>query len=154
LHLGTLLDDDPPMFEYANTACPYCDAALDPLPTALTECPACGATIWVRGGPDGLTYLLQEADLPVLDQAWQEADDAAHRELIATSIARGRAAYETTIAEARELGVAEVEYLVSDHACTVCRRLSRRTVDIRVAPPLPIGGCRNEVCRCDIIVAH
>jgi NMD protein affecting ribosome stability and mRNA decay len=141
------------MLEYANTTCPYCGAALDPLPTAPMDCPACGATIWVRGGPDGLTYLLQEADLPVLEQAWQEADDAAHQELIASSVARGRAAYESAIAEARKLGVQQVEYLVDDHACAMCQRLSRRTVDIAVAPRLPIAGCRNEFCRCDIIVA-
>jgi len=148
-----MLVDDPPMLEYANTACPYCNAALDPLPTARMDCPACGATIWVRGGPDGLTYLLQEVDLPVLEQAWQDADVAVHQELIANSAALGRASYEATIAEARGLGIEQVEYLVADHACPVCQRLSRRTMDIRVAPPLPIAGCRNEFCRCDVIVA-
>ncbi len=141
------------MLEYANLTCPYCSAALDPLPKAPIDCPACSATIWVRGGPDGLTYLLREADLAVLDQAWQEADDARRREQIASAVARGRASYDATIAEARELGIEEVEYLVADHACPVCRRLSRRTMDLSVAPPLPIAGCRNEVCRCDVIVA-
>ncbi len=141
------------MLEYANTTCPYCSAALDPLPEARQDCPACGATIWVRGGPDGLMYLLQEVDLAVLEQAWQEADDAEHQELIANAVARGRASYETAIAEARELGIAEVEYLVDEHACPVCRRLSRHTVDVSVAPPLPIAGCRNELCRCDVVVA-
>jgi NMD protein affecting ribosome stability and mRNA decay len=141
------------MLEYANTTCPYCSTALDPLPAAPGDCPACGATIWVRGGPDGLTYLLQEVDLPVLEQAWQEADDARHREAIAEATARGRASFEAAIAEARELGIAEVEYLVADHACAVCQRLSRRTMDVGVAPPLPIAGCRNELCRCEVIAA-
>ena len=141
------------MLEYANTTCPYCDAALDPLPAAPEDCPACGATIWVRGGPDGLTYLLQETDLPILEQAWQEADDTRDREAIAEAAARGRAAYEAAIAEARELGVAAVEYLAAEDACAACQRLSRRTMDISVAPPLPIAGCRNELCRCEIIAA-
>lgn len=145
--------DDAPVGEYANTTCPYCNAALEPLPEAHTSCPACGATIWVRSGPDGLTYLLQEGDLPVLEQAWQEAHDAEHREQIASAIARGREAYESTIAAARELGIEKVEYLVADDACAVCRRLSRRTCDVGVAPPLPIADCRREVCRCDIILA-
>jgi hypothetical protein len=57
---------------YANTACPYCSVAFDPLPKAKAHCPSCGQTVWVRSGPDGLRYLLQEADLPVLEQAWED----------------------------------------------------------------------------------
>jgi hypothetical protein len=59
--------------QYANTACPYCQATLDPLPTATTACPACRRAIHVRSGPDGLTYLLENVDLPVLEQAWDES---------------------------------------------------------------------------------
>lgn len=57
---------------YASTACPYCGVRPDPLPRAKSRCRACGQPIWVRKGPDGLTYLLQEGDLPVLEQAWAD----------------------------------------------------------------------------------
>ena len=54
----------------ANTACPYCSVELDPLPKAKKRCPGCGQPIYVRSGSDGLTYLLQVGDLPVLEAAW------------------------------------------------------------------------------------
>ena len=57
---------------YASDTCPYCAARLDPLPKAKKRCPACGQPIYVRSGPDGFTYLLQTADLPVLEAAWAE----------------------------------------------------------------------------------
>ena len=57
---------------YANTSCPYCSVELNPLPKAKKRCPGCGQPIYVRGGPDGLTYLLQVGDLPVLEAAWAE----------------------------------------------------------------------------------
>ena len=57
---------------YANTACPYCSVELDPLPKAKKRCSGCGQPIYVRSGPDGLTYLLQVGDLPVLEAAWAE----------------------------------------------------------------------------------
>jgi hypothetical protein len=58
---------------YANVDCPYCRGRLDPLPKANMKCPACGQPIYVRSGPDGLTYLLQETDLRVLEEAWRES---------------------------------------------------------------------------------
>jgi len=64
-----------PRAEYANTTCPYCSAPLDPIPKAKKKCPACGQPIFVRRAPDGLRYLLQERDLPVLEQAWAEVHD-------------------------------------------------------------------------------
>ena len=59
-------------WHYASEACPYCAGRLDPLPKAKKRCPSCGRPIYVRPGPDGLTYLLQTADLPVLEAAWAE----------------------------------------------------------------------------------
>ena len=59
--------------QYANTICPYCRVTLDPLPMAKSACPGCGSPIHVRFGPDGLWYLLQEADIPVLEQEWGES---------------------------------------------------------------------------------
>ena len=61
---------------YANTACPYCSVELDPPPKAKKRCPGCGQPIYARMGPDGITYLLQVGDLPVLDQAWEEYNEA------------------------------------------------------------------------------
>jgi hypothetical protein len=57
---------------YASEACPYCTVRLDPLPKAKKRCLACGQSIYVRSGPDGMTYLLQEVDLPILEEAWGE----------------------------------------------------------------------------------
>jgi hypothetical protein len=60
---------------YANTTCPYCSVTPDPLPKARSKkCRACGQSIYVREGPEGLTYLLQEADLSAMEQAWVEHD--------------------------------------------------------------------------------
>ena len=58
--------------EYANTACPYCEAVLDPLPKAKKRCPACRRMVYVRVGPDAMVYLLRDIDRPVLEQAWAE----------------------------------------------------------------------------------
>jgi hypothetical protein len=69
---------------YANTACPYCSLELDPLPKAKKRCPGCGQPIYARTGPDGITYLLQVGDLPVLDQAWADYHEArAYRAKVA-----------------------------------------------------------------------
>ncbi|MGZ8514655.1 MAG: Ig-like domain-containing protein [Candidatus Limnocylindrales bacterium] len=71
------------MPEYATSVCPYCSAALVPLPKANEQCPACGQPIHVRSGPDGYTYLLQERDLPLREPVWaehrQESSDASSR---------------------------------------------------------------------------
>lgn len=64
---------------YATSVCPYCSVALAPLPKAKERCPACGLPIHVRSGPDGYTYLLQERDLPVLEQAWAEHEEELSR---------------------------------------------------------------------------
>jgi hypothetical protein len=64
--------------EYANTACPYCGAELARLPKGKSKCKSCGNAIHVRLGPDGLTYLLHEADMPAMEQAW--VDHYQHRD--------------------------------------------------------------------------
>jgi hypothetical protein len=61
-----------PAAVYANRSCPYCSGPLTDLPIADRPCPTCGATIHVRWGPDRSLYLLQAADLPVLEDAWRE----------------------------------------------------------------------------------
>lgn len=59
---------------YANTACPYCGVEMSPLPKAKSKCRSCGQSVFVRSGPDGMRYLLQEVDLPALEAAWAESN--------------------------------------------------------------------------------
>lgn len=97
--------------QFIAKVCPYCSASLDPLPKAKKRCPSCGKPIWVRSGPDGLTYLRQEAALPVLEEAWQEH----HAKQVAEeAIASNREAARMTMESLRsyaEFGVEEVEVL-------------------------------------------
>src|SRR5664280_1965845 len=109
---------------FANTACPYCSVELDPLPESKERCTGCGQPIYVRLGPDGLTYLLRVDDLPVLDQAWAEYDAA---------------------------GIFNVEHHAADDACPTCRALHCRTFDPRSAPPISVPGCERAACRCDYL---
>ena len=88
--------------EYANTTCPYCMAGLHPLPRANKRCPSCGQPIYVRPGPDGLTYLLQEVDLPVLEAAWAEQREAEARGEGARIFAAARAEREAAQAKYEE----------------------------------------------------
>ena len=59
---------------YANTECPYCKVVMSPLPKAKSKCRNCGQSVFVRSGPDGLRYLLQEVDIPVIEAAWAESN--------------------------------------------------------------------------------
>ncbi len=94
---------------YASTFCPYCSAALDPVPRAKKRCPYCGGAIWVRSGPDGLTYLLRDVDRATLDEAWAEHWSA--EEARETAELNRRAAEQTaaTLRDYRAAGVREVE---------------------------------------------
>jgi hypothetical protein len=141
------------MREYANTTCPYCSRPLDPLPKAKKRCPSCGQTIWVRSGPDGMTYLLQEADRPVLEEAWQEHyAKLAAEEAIASNREAARMTLESLRSYA-EAGVEEVEFAGGDdeEACPACRAARRRgRCRIEDAPTIPVVGCSNEICRCSL----
>jgi hypothetical protein len=64
---------------YANSVCPYCATPMDPLPTAKKNCPSCGQPVYVRSGPDGYRYLLRTSDIPTLDAAWAEWNEAKAR---------------------------------------------------------------------------
>jgi hypothetical protein len=72
---------------YASGECPYCGLSLDPLPKAKKRCPRCGRPIYVRAGPDGFSYLLQEGDLHVLEEAW--AEHRARQEYVEKTAAFG-----------------------------------------------------------------
>lgn len=65
----------PELAPCANTACPYCGAVPDPLPKAKSRHGKCRHAIYVRSGPDGFRYLLQDVDLPVLEAARAEFND-------------------------------------------------------------------------------
>lgn len=136
---------------FANTACPYCSVELDPLPTSKKRCTGCGQPIYVRLGPDGLTYLLQVCDLPVLDQAWTEYYAAERARGAADLGAAAAAAMVRTLAEYAAAGVRAVEHHAADDACPPCRALYRRTFDPRNAPPIPVPGCERGACRCDYL---
>ncbi len=64
---------------YASELCPYCREPMEPPPKAKTRCKFCRQPVFVRTGPDGLRYLLQEIDLPTMEAEWatQTARDAA-----------------------------------------------------------------------------
>ena len=136
---------------FANTACPYCSVELDPLPKAKKLCLGCGQPIYVRLGPDGLTYLLQVGDLPVLDQAWAEYYEAERARAAADLGAATAATMVRTLADYVAEGVRAVEHHAADDACQTCGALHRRTFDPRSAPPIPVPGCERDVCRCDYL---
>ena len=160
--------------EYANTTCPYCAAGLDPPPRAKKRCPSCGQPIYVQSGPDGLTYLLQEVDLPVFEAAWAEHREADARAEGARVFAaaraereaewarynesqdRAKAAIDRTTAGRRRrhaaamaaAGVTHVKVLISADACPACRAAARYRHRLDTAPSLPIEGCTSAICRC------
>lgn len=56
---------------YASTACPACGIALDPPPKKKVACPGCGVTLFVRSGPDGKRYLLDEPGVIRMQNQWE-----------------------------------------------------------------------------------
>jgi hypothetical protein len=136
---------------FANTACPYCSAILDPLPESKKRCTGCGQPIYVRLGPDGLTYLLRVDDLSVLEQAWAEYDAAERAQAAADLGAVDAAAMLRTLGDYVLSGVRAVEHHAAADACPTCRALHRRRFDPRSAPPIPVPGCNRETCRCDYL---
>ena len=136
---------------FANTACPYCSVELDPLPESKERCPGCGQPIYVRLGPDGLTYLLRVDDLPVLDQAWAEYYAAERAQAAVDLGAAAAAAMVRTLAEYIAAGIFNIEHHAAEDACPTCRALHCRTFDPRSAPPIPVPGCERAACRCDYL---
>jgi hypothetical protein len=141
--------DEPRTF--ANTACPYCSVELDPLPTAKKLCTGCGQPIYVRLGPDGLIYLLQVGDLPVLDQAWIEYYGAERAHIAADLDAADAVAMLRTLSDYITSGVRAVEHHAAEDACPTCAALHRRRFHPRSAPPIPVPGCERNPCRCDYL---
>ena len=136
---------------FAKTACPYCSVELDLPPESKERCAACGQPIYVRLGPDGLTYLLRVGDLPVLDQAWAEFYAAERVQAAADLGAVDAAAMLRTLADYVLSGVRAVEHHAATDACPTCRALHRRRFDPRTAPLIPVPGCNRDACRCDYL---
>ena len=136
---------------FANTACPYCSVELNLLPESKKRCPGCGQPIYVRLGPDGLTYLLRADDLSVLDQAWAEFYAAERAQAAADLGAASGAAMVRTLAEYVRAGVHAVEHHAAEDACPTCAALHCERFEPRSAPPIPVPGCERETCRCDYL---
>jgi hypothetical protein len=117
----------------------------------MKRCLGCGQPIYVRLGPDGLTYLLQVGDLPVLDQAWAEYY-AAERAQAAVGLGMaGAPAMVGALAEYVAAGVRTVEHLAAADACPTCRALRGEMFGPESAPPIPVPGCERDACRCDYL---
>jgi hypothetical protein len=132
---------------YASETCPYCAARLDPLPKAKKRCPDCGQPIYVRSGPDGVRYLLQEADLPTMEALWDEERERrwivekAQRDI---DMARVSSA---SLRSYRGAGLVFIEMLAED--CPVCAAYAGKRIAIAEAPPIPVPGCTGQLCTCD-----
>lgn len=141
-----------PPRRYASTDCPHCGQALDPLPKAKKKCPHCGQPMYVRSEPDGLTYLLREADLEAHEQRWeaQEAIEAAAEGQQWNDQTREQMAQ--AVSRYAELGVRRVEFFAAlEDSCPTCRALAGRVFELRAAPTIPVAGCTNQFCRCDYL---
>ena len=57
---------------YANTSCPYCKVKMC-LAQGQVEVQELREAVYVRSGPDGMRYLLQEVDLAIVEAAWAES---------------------------------------------------------------------------------
>lgn len=137
---------------YASTACPHCGAPMTPLPKAKSRCRACGQPVWVRSGPDGFRYLLQEADLPVLEAAWTEYHDAREAEHLRELQADGVRYMADALRSYAEAGIAVVEIIGAPDPCPACASAQRiQWYQIGQAPGYPVPGCTSELCRCDYV---
>jgi predicted RNA-binding Zn-ribbon protein involved in translation (DUF1610 family) len=134
---------------YDRDTCPSCEARLDPLPKAKKNCPTCGQPIYVRSGPSGMRYLLRESDLNAHEARWDSYNDAR---FAADALGPNGEAARTTAESIRQykvLGVLRVLVYRSDDACPACAGVPPEcTIDN--APPIPVPGCTNEICRCVI----
>jgi len=138
---------------YDRTDCPYCGAVQDPLPKAKRKCPSCGLPVYVRTGPDGQRHLLREADLDAHQATW-DAHHAAQADRRADELNRDAARMSReSLASYADLGARGVQVFGSDDAdaCRACRAVSGRRYPLDQAPPIPIPGCTNDICRCDYL---
>ena len=119
---------------YATTECPYCSIPLAPLPKAKKRCPSCGQPIYVRSGPDGVRYLLQEADLATIEALWLEfAEQRDAEAALALNREAARVSAES-LRSYREFGVPLVEMIGPDDSCAACAAVNGRRFALADAP--------------------
>lgn len=133
---------------YDRRTCPYCEAAFDPLPKAKKRCPACGETVYVRSGPDGLRHILRDADLAAHEATWAAYQEARERSEAAEAATEAGRTIAANLREYAALGVL-AELVAAGDACPACLALNGRLFDPSAAPSIPVAGCVNELCRCD-----
>lgn len=66
--------------EYVNRECPYCAAALDPLPKRKKKCPKCSQLIAVRTDSQGRRHLLREDQVQAVMEQWAQDEEQAEKE--------------------------------------------------------------------------
>jgi hypothetical protein len=135
---------------YASTVCPSCGTSLDPLPRAKKACPGCHRAIYVRSGPDGLTYLLSEQDLEAHEARWEAHHAEQERREAAAHNAEAARQVQRSLRQYAESGVM-AELSAAPDACPACRALHGRRFRPAEAPPIPVPGCTNLICRCDYL---
>jgi hypothetical protein len=94
---------------------------------------------------------LREVDLEAHQARWdaesdREADEEAAR--INREAARLSA---LTLRSYQDAGVLAIEMFGADGPCSACSGVNGRRFSISDVPPIPIPGCRNEICRCDYL---
>lgn len=140
-----------PMHGYDRTGCPYCGAGFNPLPRGRKRCPSCGQVVWVRLGPDGRRYLLREADLAEHEARWKAhhertaEEEAARRNLEAARLSR------KALRSYADGGLRHVEITSASDPCPACAVVIGRRFALSTAPPIPVPGCSNAICRCDYV---
>lgn len=133
---------------YNRTDCPYCGEELHPLPKRKRACPSCGQPVSVQSGPDGIRYLLREADLAAHQSRWDAffgGQSAAAGVTVSIQATRTLASYAAH-------GVRFVDMTPGlPDACPACLEVAGRRFALPDAPSIPIPACSNEVCRCDYL---
>lgn len=139
------------MDEYDRTDCPHCRAQFDPMPRAKKRCPSCGQQVWVRSGPDGRRYILREADLAAHEARWETYNEAlADAEARRRNLEAARLSREA-LRSYSEAGLHRVQMCGASDPCPSCAAVAGRLFALSAAPPIPVPGCSNGICRCDYL---
>ncbi|MEX0709982.1 MAG: hypothetical protein WD116_02135 [Chloroflexota bacterium] len=133
---------------YNRTDCPYCGEELHPLPKRRRACKSCGQAVSVQSGPDGIRYLLREADLAAHQARW-DAFFGGQRAAAAVTVSIQAT---RTVASYAAHGVRFVDMTPAlPDACAACLAVAGRRFALPDAPSIPTPECSNELCRCDYL---
>ena len=111
----------------------------------------CGRLVHVETGPEGLTYLLGDADRSVFDAAWTDYEDARYATDAEVRRAAAERYLESVLASYRAVGIERVEVSSPDRPCGSCSALLGRAYTTADAPILPLASCEHDVCHCDYV---